>query len=100
MRMLGFRLRTLLIAVAVACLPLGWISEALYQRRDRYTGIADNYAREMMAIERDAAARSPGWLSSEGYRRTKAWHEQRRIKWERAARYPWLPVEPDSQTLP
>jgi hypothetical protein len=89
-----FTVRWLLLAVAIICLPLGWISEALDKRREQYAGIADNYARQMAEIDRNAA-RNPGWLTREGYRRTRVWHEQRRQKWERAARNPWLPVVPD-----
>jgi hypothetical protein len=93
------RLRTLLLAVAIVCLALGRIHDALDQRRERYAGFANNYARRMAEIDRNVA-RNPGWLIGDGYRRTKEWHMQRRQKWERAARYPWLPVTPDPPTLP
>jgi hypothetical protein len=86
-----FTVRWLLLAVAILCLPLGWTREALDKRRERYTGIADNYARQMAEIDRNAA-RNPGWLTGEGYRRTREWHEQRRQKWERAACYPSCPT--------
>ena len=95
MRWVRLRLRTLKIAVAVAAVIFG--VEAL-RRRDR--------------AFRERAAYHRAWVRNRGrffspiillppYDRAysqdslKDWHRRMAEKYERAARRPWLPVEPD-----
>ena len=104
MRLPRYRLRTLLIAVSVAALGMGTI-EGLAQRRESYLRQAAHH-RELsndarlyaMSIDR----RYLHWGPSEPERREMAAYERRsdhyaalQAKYERAARYPWLPIEPD-----
>ena len=104
MRLPRYRLRALLIAVAVAALGMGMMV-GLAQRRESYLRQAahqrklSNDARlYAMSIER----RYLHWGPSEPERAEMAAYERRgdyhaavQAKYERAARYPWLPVEPD-----
>ena len=93
MRPPRFRLRTLLVAVAVVAVVLGfvcWKREMerrayVYQRRAFY-----HLVRGFDGV-RDwiRARRSP-----EVHRRV-VYHDALAKKWHRAWRYPWLPVEPD-----
>jgi hypothetical protein len=104
MRLPRYRLRTLLIAVAVAALGIGTIV-GLARRRDSYLRQAAHH-RELgsdawmhaSSIER----RYLHWGPSEperaemaAYERRGDYHAALQAKYERAARYPWLPVEQD-----
>jgi hypothetical protein len=99
-----YRLRTLLMVVAVAALGMGTIV-GLARRRESYLRQAahhrklSNEARlYAMFIER----RYLHWWPSEPEKAEMAAYERRgdyqaalQAKYELAARYPWLPVEPD-----
>jgi hypothetical protein len=126
MRPPRFRLRTLLIAVAVVATVMG-----LQRRRADFLGRAEQHGR--MELHRHAQARGLGgailprpmfealmdsddlrsgcgWANYRGVRfegkerlstlgaaleQMAAHHAALRRKYERAARYPWLPVAPD-----
>jgi hypothetical protein len=104
MRLPRYRLRTLFIAVAVAALGMGTIV-GLARRRESYLRHAAHH-RELsndarlyaMYIDR----RYLHWGPSEperaemaAYERRGDYHAALQAKYEHAARYPWLPVEPD-----
>jgi hypothetical protein len=77
-----FTVRRLMVAVAVAGLLIaGWIEGE--RRRVRFLAIADDHSW--------GADSAIGVISRE----KMAWHETMEGKYERAARYPWLPVPPD-----
>src|SRR5262249_48749344 len=118
-----FRLRTLMIAVAIAGLACG--GEALRRRRAycleqasklamyRAGRIQDAeiwrfQARQALARARDQSQRgntdnAKAWVEhadryanlGDQFLRAAERLESRRLKYERLARYPWLPVEPD-----
>ena len=104
MRLPRYRLRTLLIAVAVAALGMGTIV-GLARRREYYLRqaahhrkLSDDAQLYAMSIER----RYLHWRPSEpelaemaAYERRSDYQAALQAKYERAARYPWLPVEPD-----
>jgi hypothetical protein len=88
MRVPRFRIRTLMIAVVVVALMLGvarmtWLSIE-YRRR----ALDHGSIRLDMQVPMDA--RTSDWV-----RRFHVYHQAMREKWERAARRPWLSVEPD-----
>jgi hypothetical protein len=102
------RIRTLMIAVAVAGLLL--YGDDLRRRRTHFLERADDhsvyavYYRRLVRIVADERT-SPGgsdpreqfFLAEEedAWRRRADYHESLIVKYERAARYPWLPVAPD-----
>jgi hypothetical protein len=104
MRLPRYRLRTLLIAVAVAALGMGTIV-GLARRRESYLRQAAQHRKlssdarlYAMSIDR----RYLHWGPSEPERAEMVAYERRgddhaalQAKCERAARYPWLPVDPD-----
>ena len=141
MRPPRFRLRTLLVAVAVAAII--WEGVRLRRWRARcleragYHGQMRQYRQWAASLIADGQCRRPGLISSltlfvmldgtpvvvssgaihyreralspdkpadrsaigrlaERCRWEAAYHDRMRQKWERAARYPWLPVAPDS----
>lgn len=91
MRIPRFTVRRLMVAVAITGLMLG----TLIERRNRFSRIAAyhkaEFARLVKGIPYFAVDQSydPIWRRLE-------WHEPMRLKYEEAARYPWLPVQPDS----
>ena len=109
----------MLVAVVVAC-ALGTRSE-VERRRERYRQRADALEREALIarVELSIAAH-PGTgcvvpnvdpkaaglpVALEGYRRRVLYFQRLRDKYQRAARYPWLPVahdppEPESGATP
>ncbi len=106
-----FPVRRLMIVVAIAGLLLGGFVEfqILRRRSDRYRQIAREHA-EMGKMLRSLAgqpgmnllycAPAPGTRSVAFSIREVIDHQDRlRRKYERAARYPWLALEPDP-TLP
>jgi hypothetical protein len=103
MRLPRYRLRTLPIAVAVAALGMGTIV-GLARRRESYLRRAAQHRKlsndaRLYAIFID---RRLHWGPSEperaemaAYERRGDYHAALQAKYERAARYPWLPVDPD-----
>src|SRR5947209_518836 len=111
-----FTVRRMMAAVVIAALALGgervrrhreWCIErakvhgfeaesyALYGDEDLYEPSFDpsTTAEEM---ERQAAVRRKNEADEASLRRSKStYHSALRAKYERAARYPWLPVAPD-----
>ena len=86
MRPPRFRLRTLLVAVAVAAVVSG--VEVMRRRRACYQGRASDHAFAAIPY-------TPGYLGDRPDQAKAAFHEAMRVKYERAARCPWLPVPPD-----
>jgi hypothetical protein len=102
MRRLNFRLRTLLMAVALAALLLwggmlaipsitsAFWANAVAQKRSAYQA-------DVLALERRPAKRltaKEAELLAFGHRMMEYLARQQ-ARYERAARSPWLPVEPD-----
>src|SRR4051794_41783878 len=95
------RLRTLMIVVAIAALLFGGVLEA-GRRRARFRQLERHYMWEQMdagfatllmeSFERDPSV-GPRKLAAA--RRLEAYYGRLRAKYERATRYPWLPVPPD-----
>ena len=100
MRLPRYRLRTLLIAVAVAALGMGTIEgrrESYLRQAAHHRELSNDARLYAMSIDR----RYLHWGPSEPERAEMAAYERRgdhyaalQAKYERAARYPWLPVEP------
>ena len=86
-----FTVRGMMIAVAVVAVALGMLVE----RRQRFGRIASNHrnqaGRWFASLERSGGS---GDLSYEGA--IFGWHMKKHLKYEHAARYPWLPVAPDA----
>jgi hypothetical protein len=74
-----------MIVVAALAVALG-IAAGLERRRERFMRIADYYEERKLEF-----AFGPHPPSKQLWR----WNEQMRQKYQRAARYPWRPVEPD-----
>jgi hypothetical protein len=87
MRLPRFRLRTLMVAVAVAAVVLGLGARSLAFRqraeccRTRFEPVCGEYRPE-----------TPAEIAED---RRRTYHAHLWAKYERAARYPWLPVWPD-----
>jgi hypothetical protein len=87
MRLPRFRLRTLMVAVAVVALVSGGWS--MWSRSDRFTRIGWSH----QARKNSLAANPP--RVGDADRGREGWHAAMAAKYFRAARSPWLPVEPD-----
>lgn len=109
MHLTRFRLRTLLLAVTVVALLLAG-GVTLHKRRQRFLAIASQHrvaewfssAASGMASSIPTVGEGPGVALLRlpdtmpgGVRAQSVFHAAMRVKYERAARYPWLPVEPD-----
>jgi hypothetical protein len=103
MRPPRFRLRTLLVAVAVAALSLSGLhlqrlSRAYQRRADQYSNEGFRWC-EYGSAELEAQQRmSPQQFEAYIGRRFQEilrWRARMEAKYRRAARYPWLPVAPD-----
>jgi hypothetical protein len=84
-----------MIAVAVVAIPIGVMAE----RRSKFQRLAERHF-ELAGIPTTDEVPSGGMLivGSDGQPVTSArfeWHFALFEKYERAARRPWLPVEPD-----
>jgi hypothetical protein len=98
MRPPRFRLRTLLIAVAVVSVALG--GELMRRRRisHREQAASHSDAEELSRAYADDARGQPGPIAPQRVAWGEvlaAYHAAMSRKYERAARYPWLPVAPD-----
>jgi hypothetical protein len=80
--------RRWMIAVAVVGIAIGNPIE----RRNRFRRIADYHQAEVMKL----IPRMKPFGTEDWEWRPIEWHELMRLKYEHAARYPWLPVEPDA----
>src|SRR4051812_43911225 len=104
-----FRLRTLPLAVAMVALLLA-AGMTLHERRQQFLTLASQHgvaqllaeSASGMASSTPTVGEGPGAallrLPDEmpgGAKAQVAYHAALRIKYERAARYPWLAVEPD-----
>jgi hypothetical protein len=114
MRPPRFRLRTLLVAVAVAAVMLGVIVP-MVRLRARYSERAAGHGGSAQFYLEHARAADQGHggcmkIGARGsiqeikaayrrvapkYRRIADYHSLMARKYERASRYPWLPVPPD-----
>ena len=101
-----YRLRTLLIAVAVAALGMGTIvgrsagraGESYFRQAAHHRKLSNDARLYAMSIDR----RYLHWGPSEperaemaAYERRGDYHAALQAKYERVARYPWLPIDPD-----
>jgi hypothetical protein len=84
---LRFRVRSLLVAVAIAGVILGGLAE-LQRRRERFREIADHHAFNGY------------YCSLYGNPELDQWHAKMHEKYERAAARPWLLVEADPPAPP
>lgn len=105
MRMPRFRIRTMMIAVAVVAACLG-----VAHRRSQLLGLAEYHRSQQVPITEKQAWIEPGpwstiyeaggkWLSFKEVQqleRLNDWHAALSSKYKEAARYPWLLVEPDT----
>ncbi len=90
MRWPRFRVRTLLVLVVLAGVSIGGC--VLWQRSVEYRRRADGYA------DPGYIGFMTGWSPAEVERYNvarKAYFAEMARKYDRAARYPWLPVAPD-----
>ena len=98
MRMPRFRIRTLMVAVAVIALLIG-VPFDLARRRRAFLRLAIEHQAREVAVTYDGYARV--WFDSRGRpldpraAKLDLWNSQLADKYFRAARYPWLSVEPD-----
>ena len=81
--------RRWMVAVAIVGIVLG----VTIERHNRFRKIADYHQGEIMKLARRLAAFA-GSSDHPLIPRLDS-HESMRLKYEHAARYPWLPVEPD-----
>src|SRR4051794_12586724 len=107
MRLPRLTTRRLMVLVAVAALSMTFVvRDELDRRRDSYLRLATHHEKEWTRITElrdDRRGRHYGWVRyDEGRRvwrlvsRARKDHEATlKEKYERAARYPWLPVRPD-----
>src|SRR5436309_1037307 len=106
MRLARFRLRTMMVAVAVV--SIAWVGAIrvldLLELRDMYRRFEHEFGREGMLETAIASvrrlvsdSRRPHMLRAYVPLRSgrAAYYAALRRKYERAARYPWLPVAPD-----
>jgi hypothetical protein len=82
-RMATLRARYLMIA--------RWRAQDAVEARHQAVFWDDHAAQEPRSAEGSTYARDV----AASYRARAAWNDRMKRKYERAARYPWLPVEPD-----
>jgi hypothetical protein len=83
-----FRLRALMVAVAIVAVLLG-LWAGIERRRADFRRIARYHSYRNLGLLVDSRSLTPLEL------RRDEWHAALAKKYTRAARYPWLPVEPD-----
>jgi hypothetical protein len=94
MRLPRMTTRRWMIAVAVVGIVLG----VTIERRNRFRTIAAHHQAEFKKlVSQGHLFPFPG--SGDAVWRPLEWHESMRLKYEHAARYPWLPVDPDPPPL-
>ncbi len=85
-----FTVRRMMVAVAIAGAVLG----VIIGRQDRFRKIAAHHRAEFNNVSRMPMIMFAG-SSDDPVMLRLEWHELMRLKYERAARQPWLPVAPD-----
>ena len=105
-----FRIRTLMIAVAVVGIPLGWLTSrrSSFQRRsiEHFAALNEADRRKWMryeALDADGPYTRMGYFEPASdsdpqvvrFDRLFFYHAELANKYQDAARYPWLPVAPD-----
>ena len=88
MKIPRFTIRRLMIAVAV----VGLIAGVLIDRERRFREMADRHWK--LWLENPASV-VDSRIPNEAHARQSEHHRAMREKYERASRYPWLPVAPD-----
>jgi hypothetical protein len=88
MRLPRMTTRRWMVAVAVIAVGCAVLASLIEMRRERFARIAD---RHISVFLTPAQVRDPERRSAERL----DWHSKMADKYMRAARYPWLPVEPD-----
>jgi hypothetical protein len=83
--------RRWMVAVAVAGIVLG----VAIDRRNRLRKIAAHHQAEFKKLVRQGPIILFAGSSDDPIMRRLEWHESMRLKYDWAARYPWLPVGPD-----
>ncbi len=100
MKLPRFRVRTLMIAVAVVGLTLGGLAGLvrMEQRRQSFRALARNHQRQeivnRLTLVGLVAHRAPK-ADTERHRTLAEYHRALNQKYTRAASYPWLQVAPD-----
>jgi hypothetical protein len=100
MRLPKFRIRTVMIAVAVLAIALGGLAglQQLGQRMQRFRALARNH-RQQGIVNRlrleGLVAHQAAKADIERYRTRADYHDALNRKYEYAARHPWLPVSSD-----
>jgi hypothetical protein len=103
---LRFRVRSLMVAVAVIAVALGslfWLSK----RHDRFVRLAAQHSSAASRLEYQLVAEEQGWGNQGRYKRPQRildlvrWHDRMSAKYARAAFRPWLsaPLDPPEVTL-
>ena len=85
-----FTVRQLMVAVAL----MGIVFGVTIERRDRFMKLMDYHRAEFKKL----VPLVPMFAGSSDHPNVLRleWHESMRLKYEHAAQYPWLPVEPDT----
>ncbi len=83
--------RRWMIAVAVVGIVLG----VTIERRNRFRKIAAHHQGQFRKLVSQGHLILSSGSSDDPIMRRLEWHESMRLKYERSARYPWLPVDPD-----
>src|SRR4051812_8359590 len=92
-----FTVRSLIVLVAVAAITSGVLVyvERMKRLSQQYRERALNHYWQEMTIGTGQKSGYNGKVLSPDPSGLVSYHAQLREKYERAARYPWLPVEPD-----
>jgi hypothetical protein len=100
MRVPKFRIRTLMIAVAVLGIAFGGLAglQRMDQRRQKFRAMAQNHLQRSvinrLTLEGSVAHRAAK-ADTETYRMRAEYHRALNLKYDYAARNPWLPVSSD-----
>jgi hypothetical protein len=92
------RFKVHLLMVAVAIVAFAMAGATLVRRSNRFRALAKDQAEaEVMSLAYADDERGEGGAPQRVARGEQMadCHRKLRIKYQRAARYPWLPVEPD-----
>jgi hypothetical protein len=81
----------MMVVVAIAAMGLGLLAE----RRSRFAGVAARYRDELADVNVRMNSLYPHSRLFPRFIHRAEWARQMSAKYERAARYPWLPVEPN-----
>jgi hypothetical protein len=97
MRLPRMTTRRWMLAVAVVALLMGIVGEAIRELRlaRRYGEFARGYRFGLDLNRGERVAIPGGFIQSAGSPRLADYYAEMYWKYERASRYPWLPVEPD-----